>query len=219
MEVLDGSAAPETIVERVLSSRHTRFPIWRDDPENMVGVLHLKPLVRTLIERKGSLKGLDIMSLATPPWYVPDTTTLAEQLNAFREHREHFAFVVDEYGVLQGLVTLEDILEEVFGKIDEGRPAAAPEHIRPQADGSYNVDGVMPIRELNRQLAWSLPVDGATTLAGLVIDEARVIPEVGQVFSFYGFKFEILRRQRNQVTALRIVPPPPAPEEWGDDTG
>jgi Mg2+/Co2+ transporter CorB len=216
MEMLDGTAPPEEIVERVLSSGHTRFPIWRDDPENMVGVLHLKVLVRTLIERRGSLKGLDIMSLASQPWYVPDTTTLAEQLDAFRERREHLAFVVDEYGVLQGLVTLEDILEEVFGKIPEGREPAGSEHIRRQADGSYNVDGLMPLRELNRQLNWALPDDAATTIAGLVISEARAIPDVGQVFSFYGFKFEILRRQRNQITALRIVPPPPEPDVWED---
>src|SRR5688572_2421292 len=219
MEVLDANAPTEEIVEHVLSSGHTRFPIWRDDPENIVGVLHLKVLVRALMERKGSLKDLDIMSLAAEPWYVPDTTRLEEQLSAFRERREHFAFVVDEYGVLQGLVTLEDILEEVFGKISEGRNTTGPEQIRPQADGSFNVDGQIPIRELNRQLHWALPDGSATTIAGLVIDEARVIPDVGQVFSFYGFKFEILRRQRNQITAVRVVPPPPQVEEWGDDTG
>jgi Mg2+/Co2+ transporter CorB len=219
MEVLDGSAPPEEIVEQVLSSSHTRFPIWRGDPENVVGVLHLKTLVRTLVERKGSLRGFDIMSLAAEPWFVPDTTTLEEQLNAFRTRHEHFAFVVDEYGVLQGLVTLEDILEEVFGKMAEGRHAAAPDQIRPQADGSFNVDGTMPIRELNRQLNWALPDQSATTVAGLVIDEARTIPEVGQVFSFYGFKFEILRRQRNQITALRVTPPPPEPELLDVDSG
>jgi Mg2+/Co2+ transporter CorB len=217
MEVLDVGAAPETIVERVLLSQHTRFPIWRDDPENIVGVLHLKVLLRTLMERKGSIKNLDVLSLAAEPWYVPDTTTLEEQLGAFRDRREHFAFVVDEYGVLQGLVTLEDILEEVFGKIAEGRQAA--ERIRLQADGSYIIEGQMPVRELNRQLHWTLPVNGATTIAGLVIDEARIIPDAGQVFSFYGFKFEVLRRQRNQLAALRITPPQPAPEELADDTG
>jgi Mg2+/Co2+ transporter CorB len=217
MEVLDGGAAPQVIVERVLSSQHTRFPIWRDDLENIVGVLHLKVLLRTLVERKGSLKNLDVLSLAAEPWYVPDTTTLEEQLGAFRERRENFAFVVDEYGVLQGLVTLEDILEQVLGKIAEGRQAS--ERVRQQLDGSYLVDGQIPIRELNRQLHWTLPVDAATTIAGLVIDEARIIPDAGQMFSFHGFKFEVLRRQRNQLTALRITPPQPAPEELADDTG
>ncbi len=219
MEVLDGSASVDEIVERVFSSAHTRFPIWRDDPENIVGVLHVKELVRTLMQRKGSLVNLDLMSLATEPWFVPETTTLEEQLAAFRERREHFALVVDEYGVLQGLVTLEDILEEIFGKISEETAKPTSEGVRPQADGSYNVDGWIPIRELNRELDWELPDESATTIAGLVINEARAIPEVGQLFSFYGFKFEVLRRQRNQIVALRITPPKREVVEEEDRSG
>jgi Mg2+/Co2+ transporter CorB len=213
MEVLDGGAPAEDIIARVLSSPHTRFPIWRDDPENIVGVLHAKDLLRTLMKRQGNLQGIDIMSLASEPWFVPDTTNLDEQLHAFRDRREHFALVVDEYGVLQGLVTLEDILEEIFGDIAEETNQHIPEGIRPQADGSYNVDGWTPVRDLNRELEWSLPDEVATTIAGLIIHEARVIPEAGQIFSFFGFKFEILRRQRNQIMALRITPPKPEPED------
>jgi Mg2+/Co2+ transporter CorB len=216
MEVLDGAAPAEEIVEAVLSSKHTRFPIYRDDPENIVGVLHVRDLLRVLMERRGSLENFEIMALASEPWFVPDATTLEEQLKAFRDRREHFALVVDEYGVLQGLVTMEDILEEIFGNIAEEHDQTVPEGIRPQADGSFNVDGWTPIRDLNRELQWSLPDDKATTIAGLVINEARAIPEVGQVFSFYGFKFEILRRQRNQIMALRITPPP---KEVEDDSG
>jgi Mg2+/Co2+ transporter CorB len=219
MEVLDATAPPQTIVERVLSSTHTRFPLWRDNPENIIGVLHLKVLVRTLMDRKGSLKNLDIAALTAEPWYVPDTTSLEEQLAAFRARREHLALVVDEYGVLQGLVTLEDILEEVFGKMSEGRQQTASDRVRPQADGAYIVDGTMPIRELNRQLRWTLPVDGATTIAGLVINEAQIIPDIGQMFSFFGFKFEVVRRQRNQITAIRIVPPAPDADEFAANTG
>ena len=216
MEILDGSASAEDIVARVLSSAHTRFPIWRDDPENIVGVLHVKDLLRTMMERQGSLENIDIMALASEPWFVPETTTLEEQLQAFRDRREHFALVVDEYGVLQGLVTLEDILEVIFGNIAEEHDQHTPDGIRPQADGSYNVDGWTPIRDLNRELDWNLPDDIATTIAGLVIHEARIIPDVGQVFSFFGFKFEILRRQRNQIMALRIAPPKREPV---DDSG
>jgi Mg2+/Co2+ transporter CorB len=216
MEILDGSATAEEIVARVLSSAHTRFPIWRDDPENIVGVLHVKDLLRTMMERRGSLENMDILALASEPWFVPETTTLEEQLQAFRNRREHFALVVDEYGVLQGLVTLEDILEVIFGSIAEEHDQHTPDGIRPQADGSYNVDGWTPIRDLNRELHWNLQDENATTIAGLVIHEARVIPEVGQVFSFFGFKFEILRRQRNQIMALRITPPA---REIEDDTG
>jgi Mg2+/Co2+ transporter CorB len=216
MEILDGSASTDDIVARVLSSAHTRFPIWRDDPENIVGVLHVKDLLRNLMERHGSLHNMDIMALASSPWFVPETTTLEEQLQAFRIRREHFGLVVDEYGVLQGLVTLEDILEVIFGSIAEEHDQHTPGGIRPQADGSYNIDGWIPVRDLNRELHWNLPDDIATTIAGLVIHEARVIPDVGQVFAFFGFKFEILRRQRNQIMALRVIPPKPEPE---DDTG
>ena len=138
---------------------------------------------------------------------MPDTTTLEEQLDAFRERRSHFALVVDEYGALQGLVTLEDILDEIFGDIPDEHEAASRPDVRKQADGSYLVDGTVPVRELNRELDWNLPDDEATTIAGLVIHEARTIPEVGQRFAFFGFKFEILRRQRNQITALRVTPP------------
>jgi Mg2+/Co2+ transporter CorB len=216
MEILDGSASAEDIVARVLSSPHTRFPIWRDDPENIVGVLHVKDVVRTMMKQHGSLENIDIMALASQPWFVPETTTLEEQLQAYRDRREHFALVVDEYGVLQGLATLEDILEVIFGSIAEEHAQHTPDGVRPQADGSFNVDGWTPIRDLNRELDWNLPDDIATTIAGLVIHEARVIPDVGQVFSFFGFKFEILRRQRNQIMALRIVPLKTEPV---DDTG
>ena len=182
-------------------------------------MLHLKDLVRTLMERKGSLKGLDIVSLAAEPWFVPDTTTLEEQLNAFRERREHFALRRRRVRRAPGPGHARGHPRGGLRQ-DRRRPTAAPEeHIRPQADGSFNVDGLMPIRELNRQLNWTLPDDAATTIAGLVLNEARVIPDVGQVFSFYGFKFEILRRQRNQITALRIVPPPPEPEDAGRRSG
>ena len=207
MEILDGGAEPEEIISRMLASTRSRFPIWRDDQENIVGVLHVKDVLRVMLKSKAQIKALDIMALASQPWFIPDTTTLEEQLRAFLDRREHFALVVDEYGVLQGLITLEDILEEIVGDIAEEHNVHAPENIRPQADGSYNVDGWTPVRDLNRELEWDLPDDLATTVAGLVIHEARIIPEIGQAFSFFGFKFEILRRQRNQIMALRITPP------------
>lgn len=212
MEVLDGGAEPEEIISRMLASSHSRFPVWRDDPENIVGVLHVKDVLRVVLETRAQPKGINVMALASQPWFVPDTTTLEEQLRAFLDRREHFALVVDEYGVLQGLITLEDILEEIVGDIADEHNVHVPENIRPQPDGSYNVDGWTPVRDLNRELEWDLPDELATTIAGLVIHEARVIPDVGQVFSFFGFKFEILRRQRNQIMALRITPPKRQPE-------
>ena len=209
MEELDAGAEPEELISRMLASNHSRFPLFREDPENIVGVLHVKDVLRVILEKGGQTKAVDLMALATQPWFIPDTTTLEEQLRAFSDRREHFALVVDEYGMLQGLITLEDILEEIVGDIAEEHNVHAPENIRPQADGSYNVDGWTPVRDLNRELEWNLPDELATTVAGLVIHEARIIPEVGQVFSFFGFKFEILRRQRNQIMALRITPPKP----------
>ena len=204
---IDANLAPQKILDAVLESKHTRLPLWREQPENIVGVLHTKDIVREVIERRGSLEGVDVAQLATPPWFVPETTTLEEQISSFRDQRTHFALVVDEYGVLQGLITLENILEQIFGAIpDEDEEQHRPD-VRRRPDGSYLVDGTVPIRELNRELDWNLPDNEATTSAGLVIHEARTIPEPGQRFAFFGFQFEILRRQRNQITALRIIPP------------
>jgi Mg2+/Co2+ transporter CorB len=186
-------------------------PVWREAPDNTVGILHTRDVLREFVRRKGSLEGLDILSLMTPPWFVPDTTTLEEQLSAFRTHRSHFALVVDEYGALQGLITRDDIVDEIFGDIPDEYERSTRKSIRPQADGSYIVDGATPIRDLNRELDWNLPDEEATTVAGLVIHEARTIPEPRQRFAFHGYKFEILRRQRNQITALRITPPAPQP--------
>ena len=204
---VDANAPAREIIEEVLDSNHTRVPLWRNEPENIVGVLHTKDLVREMARRSGTVDGIDVAALAAPPWFVPETTSLQEQLAAFRERRTHFALVVDEYGALQGLVTLEDILDEIFGDIPDEHEAREAPGIRRQPDGTFNIDGDVPVREINRALDWNLPEDAATTLAGLVIDEARAIPDAGQRFAFFGFKFEILRRQRNQITAIRVTPP------------
>jgi len=202
---IDQSA--EQIVRALMMTHHARVPVWRGQPENIVGVLKTKDMVRAVLANRGILKDLDIAALVTPPWFVPETMALEEMLDAFREQRSHFALVVDEYGVILGLVTREDILDEVFGRISDATGDMAQAGIRPQPDGSFAIDGMTTIRDINRALDWNLPDDTATTLAGLVIHEARTIPDVGQRFAFYGFKFEILRRQRNQITMLRVVPP------------
>lgn len=203
----DAALPPEELFDAIMAANHTRVPLWRETPDNIVGVIHTKDIAREFVGRRGALEGFDVGSLMTEPWFVPDTTSLEEQLRAFREHRSHFALVIDEYGSLQGVVTLDDILDEIFGGIPDEHDAMTPSGIRPQPDGSFNMDGSIPVRDINRALDWSLPDDEATTLAGLIIHEARTIPEVGQRFAFYGFKFEILRRQRNQITAVRVTPP------------
>jgi Mg2+/Co2+ transporter CorB len=208
MTSVDADLPPRDIVAQVIDSQHTRVPLWRGEPENIIGVLHTKHLAMALIEHKGDLAACNVVGLATPPWFVPDTTSLEELLDAFRARRTHFALVVDEYGALQGLVTMEDISAEIFGELpDEHQPEERPD-VRRRPDGSYLIDGTVTVRDLNRELDWNLPDEGATTVAGLVIQEAQTIPDPGQRFAFFGYKFEVLRRQRNQITALKVTPPP-----------
>ncbi|HUD51233.1 HlyC/CorC family transporter [Parvibaculum sp.] len=206
--MIDASEPNAEIVAQVLGSPHTRIPLWLDDPENIVGVLHAKDLLRALASVDWKPDAIHILDIATKPWFVPDTTPLVNQLNAFLRAKAHFALVVDEYGGLMGLITLEDILEEIVGDISDEHDIERS-RIRLQPDGSVIASGTVPIRDLNRKLDWHLPDEEATTIAGLVIHEARAIPEVGQAFTFYGFKFEILRRQRNQLAVLRITPSAP----------
>ena len=198
---------PEDVVNAVIASPVTRLPLWRDKPENIVGILHVKDLLRALHAVDGDAGKVDIGALMTPPWFIPDTRSVAEQLKAFRRRKTPFALVVDEYGEVEGLVTLEDILEEIVGDITDEHDVAMP-GVRRQPDGSVNVDGAVPIRDLNRVMEWNLPDEEATTIAGLVIHEARSIPEVGQSFTFHGFRIRVLRRSRNRITALRIQPLP-----------
>ncbi len=205
METIDADEPPQKIVDDLLRTQYTRVPIWKDEPENIVGVLHTKDLFSTLGRTGWDVGKLDIMSFAVEPWFVPDTTPLKAQLNQFLKRKAQMALVVDEYGEVQGLITLEDILEEIVGQIaDEHDTHEAA--IRPQPDGTVNVDGTVAIRDLNRQMNWTLPDEEATTIAGLVIHEAQTIPEPGQVFTFYGYRFEILRKTRNKIAALRISP-------------
>lgn len=205
MVTVNADDAPEKVVETVLKSEYTRIPLWREKPENIVGILHAKDLLRAIDRADGDMTKIDVMTIARPPWFVPDIRPLSEQLKAFRRRKTHFALVVDEYGEVEGLVTLEDILEEIVGDISDEHDMPLP-GLRPQPDGSVNVDGSVPIRDLNRAMDWNLPDAEATTIAGLVIHEARSIPDVGQSFTFHGFRFSVMRKERNRITALRITP-------------
>ena len=203
--MIDADNSNATIIAEALASPHTRIPLWRNDPENIVGVLHARDLLRALASSNWNPDKLDIPEIAIKPWFVPDSTTLQDQLNAFLRRKTHFALVVDEYGALMGLITLEDILEEIVGEISDEHDVEVF-GLRTLPDGAVIANGSVPIRDLNRALDWDLPDDEATTIAGLVIHEARTIPEVGQAFTFYGYKFVILRRHRNQVAQLKITP-------------
>ncbi len=204
---VDADDPPSAIIDQVLASPYTRIPLWRESPDNVVGVLHAKALLREERWQGGEREKVDTLAISTPPWFVPESTSLLDQLHAFRRRREHFALVVDEYGSLMGIVTLEDILEEIVGEIADEHDIAVS-GVRSMADESFIARGDVTIRDLNRQFDWHLPDDRAATVAGLVMHEARRIPEAGQHFDFYGFRFEILRRARNQITSIRITPPP-----------
>ncbi len=216
--MVDADEPTSRIVEQVVESPFTRIPMYRGDPDNIVGVLHAKAVLRAWRAHRDDLDSFDLNEVATKPWFIPESTSLLEQLQAFRRQREHFALVVDEYGALMGVVTLEDILEEIVGEISDEHDVVLV-GVRPQADGSYIVNGAVTVRDLNRRFEWNLPDEEAATIAGLVIHEARIIPEVGQTFSFHGFRFEILRRQRNQITLIRVTPPKKPMNEDEDLTG
>lgn len=215
MRSIDADLPPAEVVREVLASHYTRVPLWRGEPENIIGVLHAKDLLRALDAAGGDAKKLSVADIALQPWFVPNTTTLKEQLEAFLKRKTHFALVVDEYGVVMGLVTLEDILEEIVGDIKDEHDVAL-QGLRQNSDGSVTIDGSLPVRDLNRVMDWTLPDEEATTIAGLVIHAARLIPEPGQVFSFYGFRFEILRKHRNRITSIKVSRIPTEPH---DDSG
>jgi Mg2+/Co2+ transporter CorB len=205
MVMLDADEPPNEIIDKVLAAGVTRLPLWRGSPDNILGVLHARDLLHALHATAGDAAKIDIASLAKPAWYVPDTTPLYEQLRAFRARKAAIALVIDEYGEMEGLVTLEDIVEEIVGDITDEHDIAVP-GVRMLPDGSVNVDGAVPIRDLNRAMDWQIPDDEATTIAGVVIHESRSIPEPGQSFTFHGYRFQVLRKNRNRITALRVTP-------------
>ena len=216
IEMIDADMAPRDLLAAVLASPHTRLPIYRGNPENVVGVLHQKDLLRAMYARREGapegateeeiFDGFDVTDVAKKPYFVPDTTYLDDQMKEFLRRRTHFALVVDEYGSIMGLITLEDILEEIVGEITDEFDAAAAAPLKPTDGGDYLIDGGMTIRDLNRATDWSLPDDEANTIAGLVIHEAQTIPNEGQVFSFHGFRFEVVSRKDNRIAKLKIRP-------------
>jgi Mg2+/Co2+ transporter CorB len=206
VEMIDKNEPMDHIIRDVLESPYTRLPVWEDEKDNIVGVIHAKVLVKELQAHDGRVSKLKIEDIMTSPWFVPETTRLYDQLQAFRERREHFAIVIDEYGSYLGVVTLEDILEEIVGEIDDEHDEIV-QGVTKQPNGTYLVDGVVTIRDINRAFDWELPDDEYSTIAGLILHEAQMIPDVGQVFNFYDFRFEVVRRQRNQITMIRLTPP------------
>lgn len=213
IEMIDADSDPDTILSAALASPHTRLPLYKGERENVVGVIHSKDLLRAVEKvlrgedgNLSSVRDLDVLKVAMKPYFVPETTPLDEQMREFLKRRTHFALVVDEYGDLKGLITLEDIIEEIVGEITDEFDPAAPAKLNRTEGGDYLVDGAMTIRDINRMMDWQLPDDEANTIAGLVIHEAQTIPTEGQVFSFHGFRFEVVSRKDNRVTKLKMRP-------------
>jgi Mg2+/Co2+ transporter CorB len=213
IEMVNLGDAPDVILQQCIKSPHTRLPVYQNDPENIIGVIHSKDLLRAIYKAIGdsndkdsALKTFDVSEVTVPPYFVPETTTLDDQMRQFLRNRSHFALVVDEYGSLQGLITLEDILEEIVGEITDEFDAETEHQVTATGDGEFMVDGATTIRDLNRANDWNLPDEEANTIAGLVIHEAQMIPTVGQVFSFHGFRFEVIEREGNRITEMKIRP-------------
>jgi len=209
LDTINADQPMQQTIAAVLESAFTRLPMWRDDSDNVIGIVHAKALLREVRSHGDDafkLDGLDISTIASTPWFIPEQTLLLDQLQAFRHRHEHFALVVDEYGSLQGIVTLEDILEEIVGDIADETDVHVPGVLQ-DPNGSIIVRGDVTIRDLNRQFNWTLPDEEAATIAGLLLYESRRIPEPGQTFVFFGFRFEILRRHHHQIKAIRISPP------------
>ena len=202
VEMINADQSAEKTLRQIMDSPYTRHPVFSGKPDDIVGVLHVKALLRGL-DRNNAEADFNIIDTATEPYFVPETTLLRDQLQAFRARREHFAIVVDEYGDFQGIVTLEDILEEIVGDIDDEHDIIIT-GLSQQPDGSYIVDGHVTIRDLNRALGWDLPDDDAATIAGLVINETRIIPEPGQEYRFHSTRFRVLRRTRNKLDRIRV---------------
>jgi len=204
--MLNVSAEPVSLIEQVLANPFSRLGLYDNDPENIIGIIHTKDLLRAIYTNRKDLSHINFSGLAQEPWFVPETTSLQEQLNAFRARRAHFALVVDEYGSFMGLVTLEDILEEIVGDIKDEHDVVY-RNVISRPDGSYLIPGTSTIRDLNREFDWSFPDEEATTIAGLVLNSAKNIPEIGQKIRYLGFTLEVRGRQKNRITLLRVIPP------------
>jgi Mg2+/Co2+ transporter CorB len=203
VETVDATQPISVVIEQVLDNAYSRLPVFRDDPDNIIGLLQTKALLREITTVNGDFSLIDITKLLAAPWFIPETTILFDQLQAFRERKEHFAIVVDEYGAFKGIVTLEDILEEIVGDIDDEHDVTVP-GVRAQPNGAFIVDGTVTIRDINRALGWNLPDEKYSTVAGLILHESKMIPAVGQNFTFFGHRFKILKRHRNQITLIRV---------------
>jgi Mg2+/Co2+ transporter CorB len=203
VEIISADLSAPELIKQAVSTMHSRIPIWKGEPDNIVGLLHVKDLVKSMSGKLGTLATEDILSICHKPWFIPETTDLRSQLIAFRQRKQHMAMVVDEYGAWQGIITLEDIIEQIVGDIDDEHDISE-KNIQKTAENVYLIAGNTPLRDINRQLDWNLPDDDASTLAGLLIHDAETIPNVGEHFFAHGFRFTVVEKDDTQVTLLRL---------------
>ncbi len=228
VEMINLDLTPFEILDQLFQSRYTRLPLYKGEPDNIIGVIHGKSILKAIHNQQKSnsknpesnphkisdenrgidLEAIDLEKLASTPWFIPESTSLMDQLLAFRERREHFAMVVDEYGSLEGIVTLEDVLEQIVGNIDDETDIRLA-GVKIQEDGSYLVDGAVTLHSLERDLEWHFPNEEVVTLAGLILHEAKRIPAEGQIFTFHNFRFVIKKKVRNQIKEIIVTPPHP----------
>jgi Mg2+/Co2+ transporter CorB len=204
IEAIDLEAPIDLIVEQIATSYHTRLLVYRNELGNIAGILHLRKVLALM--REGELERGRLVELLTEPYFIPASTPLFAQLQYFQENRQRFALVVDEYGELQGLMTLEDIIEEIIGEFTTNAPSVAT--IRAwDENGSALAEGASPLRELNRKLGLALPLDGPKTLNGLIIEHLQDIPEAGVSLKIAGVPIEIVQTQDRVVKTVRLFKP------------
>ncbi len=207
VETLDADLSADELVKMAISTMHSRIPLWRGEPDNIIGVLHVKNLIKIMREQQGRMTSEAILAICAKPWFIPETTSLRDQLLAFRNKRQHFAFVVDEYGGWQGIVTLEDIIEEIVGDIGDEHDEVEND-IQKLAENTYLINGSVTLRDLNRHLGWNLPDDNASTIAGLLIHQAQEIPSIGETHSLHGFDCTVMEKSAMQITRVKMAKRP-----------
>ena len=188
-------------IKKILNSQFTRLPLYDKNSDKILGIINVKDVLKNINKKKK----LDLKLIAKNAWFIPETTSVLDQLQEFKKKQRHLAFVVDEYGALMGIVTLEDIIEEIVGDIEDEHDIKI-KGAKKSKDGKYTISGNVTIRDMNREFGWNLPDKNASTLAGLIFHEIKTIPEPGKIFSFYGFRFEIINVRKNHIELVRVIP-------------
>ena len=201
LEVIYANESTDKNIKKILNSQFTRLPLYDKNSDKIIGIINVKDVLKNIYKKKK----LDLKLIAKKPWFIPETTSVLDQLQEFKKKQRHLAFVVDEYGTLMGILTLEDVIEEIVGDIEDEHDIKI-KGAKKSKDGKYTIYGNVTIRDMNREFGWNLPDNNASTLAGLIFHEIKTIPEPGKIFSFYGFRFEIINVKKNHIELVKVTP-------------